>query len=280
MTYIISISRLKNRLENNRDNTVIVDVRFQLTDSEAGRKQYIKDHIPGAVYLDLEKDLSSKAEKHGGKHPLPDMTTFARKIGNIGIDHDTTVVIYDQANEMFAARLWWLLHCLGHEKAYVLDGGYEEWLRQGNPVTDQMPVLEPKRFRPILRDEQTANIDEVKEKLENDTAIVIDSRERERYLGNIEPLYHKAGHIPGAKNYFWKDVLNKKGSWKKDEVLTEHFSAIPKDKEVIVSCGSGISACPNILALKMAGYENVKLYPGSFSDWISYEENKIETKEE
>lgn len=280
MTYIISVSRLKNRLENNRDNTVIVDVRFQLTDSEAGRKQYIKDHLPGAVYLDLEKDLSSKAEKHGGKHPLPDMTTFARKVGNIGIDHDTTVVIYDQANEMFASRLWWLLHYLGHEKAYVLDGGYEEWLRQGNPVTDQMPVLEPKRIRPILRDEQTANIDEVKEKLESDTAIVIDSRERERYLGNIEPLYHKSGHIPGAKNYFWKDVLNKKGNWKKDEVLTEHFSAIPKDKEVIVSCGSGISACPNILALKMAGYKNVKLYPGSFSDWISYEENKIETKEE
>lgn len=280
MTYIISVSRLKNRLENNRDNTVIVDVRFQLTDSEAGRKQYIKDHLPGAVYLDLEKDLSSKAEKHGGKHPLPDMTTFARKVGNIGIDHDTTVVIYDQANEMFASRLWWLLHYLGHEKAYVLDGGYEEWLRQGNPVTDQMPVLEPKRIRPILRDEQTANIDEVKGKLESDTAIVIDSRERERYLGNIEPLYHKSGHIPGAKNYFWKDVLNKKGNWKKDEVLTEHFSAIPKDKEVIVSCGSGISACPNILALKMAGYKNVKLYPGSFSDWISYEENKIETKEE
>ncbi|WP_042220493.1 sulfurtransferase [Oceanobacillus manasiensis] len=282
MSYIISVERLKKRLENenNKDNTVIVDVRFQLTDSEAGRKQYIKDHLPGAVYLDLEKDLSSKPEKHGGKHPLPDMTAFSRKLGKIGIDHETTVVIYDQENEMFASRLWWLLHSLGHQRSYVLDGGYNEWVRQGNDITDQMPELDSKLFRPIILEGQTANIEEVREKLENDTAILIDSRERERYLGNKEPLYHKAGHIPGAKNYFWKNVLNSKGAWKKDIELKDQFSNLSKDTQIIVSCGSGISACPNVLALKMAGYENVKLYPGSFSDWISYDENEIETKEE
>ncbi|MFD2627298.1 sulfurtransferase [Oceanobacillus kapialis] len=280
MSYIISVPRLKKRLENNNDNTVIVDVRFQLKNSEAGRKQYIKDHLPGAVYLDLEKDLSSKAAKHGGKHPLPDMEKLARKLGNIGIDQETCVVIYDQTNDMFAARLWWLLHCLGHERSYVLDGGYEEWVRQGGSVTDKVPVISSKLFNPVMREEQTVNIDEVKQKLEKDAAVLIDSREMDRYLGKTEPLYHKAGHIPGAKNYFWKGVLNDRGAWKKDRELQEHFSAIPEETEVIVSCGSGISACPNILALKMAGYENVKLYPGSFSDWISYDENKIETKEE
>ncbi|GAB3046055.1 sulfurtransferase [Virgibacillus ainsalahensis] len=279
MSYLISVNRLKNRLENNQDNTVIVDVRFELTDPDAGRKMYLESHLPGAVYMDLEKDLSGKAEKHGGNHPLPDMEMFAAKVGNIGINHETTVVIYDQANDMYGARLWWLLDYLGHEKVYILDGGYTRWITEGNEVTDRIPELEAKNFQPIFRNNQVADIEEVKEKLEKDEAMLIDSRSKERYLGKSEPMYVKAGHIPGAKNFFWKDVLTKDGVWKKNGELQEHFASIPKEREIIVSCGSGISACPNVLALKAAGYTNVKLYPGSFSDWISYEENKVEKKE-
>ncbi|WP_100012200.1 sulfurtransferase [Lentibacillus sediminis] len=280
MSYLISVHRLKNRLENKQANTVIVDVRFDLTDPDAGRKQYLQSHLPGAVYMDLEKDLSGRAEKHGGKHPLPDIELLASKLGNIGIDRDTTVVVYDQANEMFASRLWWLLDHLGHQRVYVLDGGYDRWVSEGEDVTAEIPTLTAKDFHPATQEGQIAEMEEVKEKLEKRTAILLDSRASDRYLGKTEPLYGKAGHIPGAKNFFWKDVLQKNGSWKRKEELEEHFSTLPKDEEIIVSCGSGISACPNVLALKAAGYSNVKLYPGSFSDWISYEENEVETKAE
>ncbi|MEC5424595.1 sulfurtransferase [Virgibacillus sp. C22-A2] len=280
MSYLISVNRLKSRLENNQGNTVIVDVRFQLNDPDAGRKAYLHNHLPGAVYMDLNKDLSGKPEKHGGNHPLPDTRQFAAKIGKIGIDHETTVVIYDQANDMFAARLWWLLDSMGHEKVYLLEGGYERWVAEGNEVTDEIPGLKARKFQPVFRENQTVDIEELKEKLKDKSTVLIDSRGIDRYLGMVEPLYGKAGHIPGAKNYFWKDVLNEKGNWKKKEALEEHFASLSKDQEIIVSCGSGVSACPNVLALKSAGYKNVKLYPGSFSDWISYDDNEIEKKEE
>ncbi|WP_010651845.1 sulfurtransferase [Oceanobacillus massiliensis] len=279
MTNLISVSRLKRRLENNLNNTVLVDVRFKLDDPDAGRKMYLSSHLPGAVYMDLNKDLSGRAEKHGGSHPLPDMDLFASKIGNIGIDNDTTVVIYDQGDDMFAARLWWLLEAIGHDKVYILEGGYKGWVEEGNQVTDELPTLEPKEFRADIHTGNIADMQEVKEKIKTNSALLIDSRSRERYLGETEPLYSMAGHIPGAKNYFWKDVFSSDGTWKKADALEEHFSQLPKDGEIIVSCGSGVSACPNILALKAAGFSNVKLYPGSFSDWISYDENEVELEE-
>lgn len=280
MSHFINVNRLKSRLENHQNNTVIIDVRFQLNDPDAGRKAYLENHLPGAVYLDLNKDLSSNKAKHGGSHPLPDMEMFANKIRHLGIDHDTTVVIYDKNNDMFAARCWWLLDYTGLEKVYILDGGYDQWVKEGNTVTDEVPALEAKEFEPAYRENQIADIDEVKEKLANNSAILIDSRSKERYLGKTEPLYMKAGHIPGAKNFFWQDVLNGDGLWKKEAALENHFASLPKDQEIIVSCGSGVSACPNVLALKTAGYEHVKLYPGSYSDWISYEENKVAKQEE
>ncbi|MCJ0930312.1 sulfurtransferase [Virgibacillus halodenitrificans] len=280
MSYLISVNRLKSRLENNQDNTVLVDVRFQLGDPQAGRKAYLEEHIPGAVYMDLEKDLSGKKEKHGGSHPLPDIDMLAAKISNIGIDHDTTVVVYDKENDMFAARFWWLLHYMGHNKVYVLEGGYDCWKSEGNETTSEIPQLQKKHFSPSVREDEKVNIETVKQKLTNENTIVIDSRAKERYLGKTEPMYAKAGHIPGAKNFFWKELIKDNQTWKKGEELAEHFKSLPKNKEIIVSCGSGVSACPNILALKSAGYSNVKLYPGSFSDWISYEENPVETKDE
>ncbi len=276
MTYLISVNRLKNRLNNSLNNTVIIDARFELTKPDAGRKAYLKDHIPGAVYMDLEKDLSGKKEKHGGNHPLPDLDMLVNKLSNIGIDHETTVVVYDQRNEMYASRAWWLLHYLGHDKVYILEGGYQRWKEEGNPTTDAIPELYAKEFEAKLRQNQTVEMKEVKDKLAKQTAVVIDSRSKERYLGDVEPLYARAGHIPGATNYFWKDVLSKvDGKWKDKHELEQQFAGLSKDDEIIVSCGSGISACPNILALKSLGFTNVKLYPGSFSDWISYDENEV-----
>ncbi|WP_010529295.1 sulfurtransferase [Lentibacillus jeotgali] len=280
MSVVVSDKWLEQRLENDPENIVVVDTRFELTDADAGRKAYLQGHIPQAVYLDLNKDLSDKAAKHGGSHPLPDMEMFTAKIGNIGIDHETTVVIYDQQNDMFAARLWWLLQYMGHEDVHLLDGGFEQWVKAGHEVTTEVPALKAKEFKPVFRENDVAHIEEVTEKLGHQSATLIDSRSRDRYLGKTEPLYIKAGHIPGAKNFFWKNVFDKNGKWKSAAELEKNFDSLSKDDVIIVSCGSGVSACPNVLALKSAGFENVKLYPGSFSDWISYDENEVETKEE
>lgn len=279
MTNLISVDRLMKRLNNNQDNTRIIDVRFKLDDENAGRKMYLDSHLPDAAYLDLNRDLSGRVEKHGGAHPLPDFSTFIEKLRNIGIDNETTVVIYDQGNDMFAARLWWLLEAIGHSKVYILEGGFERWVEAGNEVTTKLPELKYKELRAAFQEEKIVDMQTVREKHEAG-GLLIDSRSSDRFLGDFEPLYSKAGHIPGAKNYPWKTVLSDAGKWLKGNGLQEHFSNLNKDEEIIVSCGSGVSACANILALKAAGYKNVKLYPGSFSDWISYGENEIELGED
>ncbi|GAB4075100.1 sulfurtransferase [Barrientosiimonas marina] len=280
MSVVVSTAWLAERMQHYPDQTVVVDTRFQLQDEDAGRKAYLEGHIPQAVYLDLNKDLSAKAAKHGGSHPLPDMEAFAAKIGHIGIDHDTTVVVYGQGNDMFAARLWWLLDYAGHGDVHLLNGGFDEWLKEGRPVTTAIPALNAKTFEPVIRENAAVGIEDVQLKLAHQSAALIDSRARERYLGQTEPMYRRAGHIPGAKNFVWTDVLDDEGYWKNTDELAEHFASLNQDEEIIVSCGSGVSACPNVLALRSAGFTNVKLYPGSFSDWISYDANEVETKDE
>jgi thiosulfate/3-mercaptopyruvate sulfurtransferase len=280
MTFIKSVEDVYEALNNSSTNVVIVDVRFDLSNPDWGYEQYQKSHIPGAIYLHLEKDLSGEVQKHGGNHPLPDMELFAEKLGKMGINEKTTVVVYDQANDMYASRLWWMLHYMGHPSVFVLDGGFEAWVKAGYPVSSDIPAPTPVTYVPRLRTDEVVHMEQVKEKMKTKSVILIDSRARERYLGKVEPLYSKAGHIPSAKNYFWKDVFTQDGQWKNVEDLKKHFSSLSKDEEIIVSCGSGVSATPNILALKMAGFKNVKLYPGSYSDWISYDENEVVTEEE
>lgn len=280
MSYIVTSEWVSKRLEETDSNLIIVDCRFELQSPEVGKRLFIENHLPTAVYLDLNKDLSGPTQRHGGNHPLPDMHEFAEKLGNLGIDEKTTVVVYDQANEMYAPRLWWLLTYMGHEDVYILDGGYEKWVAEGRTVTQEIVTRTPKVFTPHIQTDAKVDIEGVKEKLGNQSAILIDSRAKDRYLGKVEPLYARAGHIPGAKNYFFKGVLKDNGLWKNTQEMEVHFADLPKNKEIIVSCGSGVSACPNIIALKQAGYTNVKLYPGSYSDWISYEENEVETMEE
>ncbi|MFD2044269.1 sulfurtransferase [Ornithinibacillus salinisoli] len=279
MMFLIDAEQLE-KLQTQNENIVIVDVRFQLQDPSAGRIAYESGHIPGAAYLDLNNDLSGKVYEHGGKHPLPNPKDFAQKLGEIGIDQDTTVVVYDQHNDMFASRLWWLLQYMGHEKVYLLDGGFAAWIAKGYETSIEVPMFRKKTFQPNVSQDQIVDVNRIKENIESADAILIDSRAKDRYLGKEEPLYKKAGHIPGAKNFFWKNVLREDGSWKTEEELREHFASLNKDDEIIVSCGSGVSACPNILALKRLGYKNVKLYPGSFSDWISYEDNRVEKRDE
>lgn len=279
LTNLISPERLVKRLNNNQDNTRIIDVRYRMNDKDAGRKLYLKSHLPGAIYFDLERDLAGRAEKHGGTHPLPDIPSFAKKLGNVGIDNDTTVVIYDDGNDMIAARLWWLLEAVGHSKVYILEGGFNRWVDEGYEVTQDVPELHPKQFRANFQEDKIVDMETVREKVQQGVKL-LDARPEDRYLGDFEPLYSKAGHIPGAKNYPWRVILSEDGTWLKGDKLQAFFSDLEKDEEIIVSCGSGITACTDILALKAAGFKNVKLYPGSFSDWISYDENEIELGED
>ena len=247
---------------------------------DQGRQIYQKAHIPGAHYFDLNKDLASARQEHGGNHPLPDSEVFTKKLGQAGIDRNTTVVIYDQTNDIFAARMYWLLKYFGHEHTYILDGGVQAWAKGGYSITSTIPQPSRKTFEPTINKNLIVNMEELKNKQEKGGSILIDSRSCPRYLGEEEPLYAKAGHIPGAKNYDWQELLTADKGWKTQMEIREHFASLDRKQEVIVSCGSGVSACMNILGLWAVGFEDVKLYPGSFSDWISYSENTIETIEE
>lgn len=277
MSYIVTSHWLNKRLADNQIS--IIDVRFQMNAPEAGRGLYLEGHIPHAIYLDLNENLSGPVQKHGGNHPLPKIEELSQLLSENGVSHNKTVVIYDEGDCMFASRAWWLLHYLGHKDVYVLEGGFSSWKEAEYPISDEVSESVAATFTPQVLPNAVANIEDVKVRKDKPSTLLIDSRSPERYKGEIEPLYDKSGHIPGAKNYFWKDVFHHDGTWKNTKELEFLFSDVPRDTEIIVSCGSGVSACPNIIALKTIGFENVKLYPGSFSDWISYPENELETKE-
>jgi thiosulfate/3-mercaptopyruvate sulfurtransferase len=265
-------------LKNLNDSQVrIVDCSFSLADPKKGRQEYEKNHIPGASYFDLEKDLSGEVSEHGGRHPLPNIKKFIDKLEQAGIDENTTVISYDQGEGAFAARFWWLLQYLGHKKVYVLDGGLKGWNEGNYPVTSDVPTFNKATFKPKINHDLIASMEEVRTVSggQDPKTILIDSREERRYLGLEEPIDKKAGRIPGAINKPWFDGLNS-GYYKQAEDQKHRFSDINPENEIIVYCGSGVTAAPNYLALKAAGFQKVKLYLGSFSDWISYQENEIE----
>ncbi|MEF3304587.1 sulfurtransferase [Paenibacillus sp. GYB003] len=277
---IVNVQWVRERLERG-ERLVLADVRFSPKEPRYGRDAYDKDHLPGAVFVDFKAGLTDPAREHGGRSPLPTVQRLAGLFGGIGIDRSTTVVVYEDGNGPAAARLWWVLTYLGHDDVRVLDGGYRAWTAAGLPVTGEKPEPERREFVPAVRPELLADVDEVRAALSRPgEAALVDARDNNQYLGLEAPFDPVAGRIPGAVHYFWKDGLNEDGSWKTAEQLRERFGALSASKEIIVYCGSGISATPNVLALREAGFRNVKLYAGSWSDWISYEDNPIATGEE
>jgi len=264
------VEQLKN------DQMVIVDCRFELGNPDKGETLYHESHISGAFYFDLEKQMSSPISTHGGRHPLPNIDRFKREIEKIGIDNTKTVVAYDGGEGQYASRLWWLLTYLGHDKVFVLNEGYKGWSEAGFPITNEVPKCEATSFTVNLRNEMLASYEEVKDVVtgQNKSPILIDSRDEARYMGEIEPIDRIPGHIPGAVNKFWAEGLEQ-GSFKNGEEQKERFLELGKDEPIIVYCGSGVTATPNYIALKMAGYSNVKLYAGSYSDWVSYVDNPV-----
>lgn len=279
MEFVVEKEWLAEQLEN--EGVKVVDCRFNLSTPAEGKELYRKSHIPGAFYFDMDEQMSSPVKEHGGRHPLPDLEQFRHGIERVGIGNAQTVVVYDGGGMQFATRFWWLMRYLGHEKVYVLNGGYRDWVGAGYPVTEEVPEARPAQFRVNLQQEMLADYEEVRRLVLSKAkgAVLIDSRASERYRGEIEPLDRKAGHIPSALNKFWEEGLEA-GSFKTPEEQKQRFADLDKDEEIIVYCGSGVTATPNYLALKMAGFQNVKLYAGSYSDWVSYEENPVALGEE
>jgi thiosulfate/3-mercaptopyruvate sulfurtransferase len=276
------INQLQNPSQLVPTQLVIIDCRFSLANPDLGRQQYQTSHIPGANYLDLNQDLSSPVQQHGGRHPLPDPAQLAKKLTAIGVRTapPTLVVAYDDSRFAFVSRLWWLLRYLGHERVAVLDGGFSGWQAAGYPVTADLPTPQRGDFRPQIQPGWTVDIAAVKARKDLPHVVLIDSREAERYRGEREPIDPVAGHIPGAVNYPWQDVTDEQGfvrppvqqqqRWAELASSSKNSAPELSAPELIVYCGSGVTACVNLLSLELAGISNAKLYPGSWSDWCSY----------
>jgi len=266
---VVSSQWLSEHLED--PQVVIVDCRFSLADPELGQRQYQTSHIPNAYYLDLNRDLSSPVGKHGGRHPLPNTEALAQKLAAIGINsQETLLVAYDDSRFAFASRLWWLLRFLGHDKVALLDGGWKSWVAGGYPVTDAIPTEKVGKFVPAVRSDMVVDIDTVKSRKDLPLVVLVDSREGERYRGEREPIDPIAGHIPGAVNYPWQEVTDEQGNVQPIEVQKRRWSDVENAAEIMVYCGSGVTACVNLLSLELVGINTAKLYSGSWSDWCSY----------
>ena len=252
------------------DEVVIIDCRFSLQDSDAGESLYSRGHIPGAHYLHLERDLSGQKGMHGGRHPLPPIDLLATKLGEMGVGPDTLVVAYDDGSLGFAARLWWLLRYLGHDKVKLLDGGIKAWREAGFGTDDQAAVAQAKNFVADVRHDMVVDINTVKTIPLLPSAVLIDSRDRARFLGQQEPIDPIAGHINGAKNYPWSELTNDQMILLSEQQQRERWGSVLEQEDIVCYCGSGVSACVNLLSLAETGREDAQLYVGSWSDWCSY----------
>ena len=267
--YLVDRKWLKQQLYN--PQVVVVDCRFKLADPNWGEESYRTSHIKGAYYLDLDRDLSSEVQRHGGRHPLPDSNILAEKFARMGIiKNETLVIAYDDSRFAFAARLWWLLRYLGHDSVALLDGGWNDWIEHNYPVSSTIPKSKVGNFEAEPNLDWLVDINTVKSALNSDSVIVVDSRDRDRYLGITEPIDPIAGSIEGAVNSPWKQVTNELGFLQPSATQQQLWNDYQQADEIIVYCGSGVTACVNLFSLHLTGFENTKLYPGGWSDWCSY----------
>jgi thiosulfate/3-mercaptopyruvate sulfurtransferase len=262
---------------------VIVDCRHDLVNLNAGRDAYAAGHIPGAVFADVETELSGvKRGPDGqfrGRHPLPEKDAFIELLRSWGVNEDTQVVAYDAHGGMFAARLWWMLRWVGHPAVAVLDGGLPAWQAAGNPVTNE---ASPARTRGSVGARAalvtTVDVEAVLHNLEHGGRTVVDARAPDRFRGENETIDPVGGHIPGARNRFFKDNLQADGRFKTpDQLKAELGVAVGDPNAAIMQCGSGVTACHNLLALEVAGLPGAALYPGSWSEWSADPKRAIAT---
>ena len=250
---------------------VIVDVRHDLADSAFGEAAYAKSHIPGAVFAHVDRDLSAPRSPHSGRHPLPTPEAAAKLFGRLGIGATKQVVAYDQGNGVYASRLWWMLRWLGHDSVAVLDGGFAKWMREGRPVSTDVPHVAPAKFvaTNVL---PTVNATGIAASLPRHGLLLLDARTAERYRGDAEPIDPVAGHIPGALNRPYTRNIHDDGTFRSPRELRSEFEGMLHGRapdDLVHYCGSGVTACHNLLAMTIAGYPLTRLYPGSWSEWIT-----------
>lgn len=250
---------------------VVCDCRFSLADAAAGERAYRAGHVPGARYAHLDRDLSGPVMPGSGRHPLPEQEALGALFGRWGISVRTQVVAYDDAGGAFAARLWWLLRWLGHERVAVLDGGWQAWIEDGRPVSTAVPSIHPALFEQRAPLSLPIGAAEVAAGLARHDICLLDARAAERFRGDVEPVDAVAGHVPGAVNHPFQDNLRADGRFKPAaelrKALERRTSGFPP-RQVVHMCGSGVTACHNALAMEIAGLAGSRLYAGSWSEWI------------
>ena len=271
MTYQTLISTAELAKHLNQADWVIFDCRFSLADTSAGNRAYRQGHIPGARYADLNRHLSSPVQSYTGRHPLPDLAGLAKQLGEWGVSLRSQVVVYDDAGGAFAGRFWWLLRVLGHTQVAVLDGGIRHWQKRQYPLTTELPKLLPTTFRAYPDARQWLAAAAVENGLAARSITLIDARTPERFNGLQEPIDPVAGHVPKALNRPFQLNLDQDGLFLPAEQLKSQFQTLihgTPSEQAVHMCGSGVTACHNLLAMEVAGLSGSKLYAGSWSEWI------------
>jgi thiosulfate/3-mercaptopyruvate sulfurtransferase len=255
---------------------VIVDCRFDLGNPGWGEVQYVAGHIPGARYAHLDRDLSGTKTGTNGRHPLPTVEQASATFGALGIAPGTQVVAYDADSGMYAARLWWMLRFLGHDAVAVLDGGFARWVAEGGAVQPGRVAATPTTFSPTPRVDWRLTVDQVAAGVEG---LLVDARSPERFSGINETIDPVGGHIPGARNYFFEDNLAEDKTFKPAADLRAQWDAVllgQDPKNVVMYCGSGVTACHNLLAMEVAGLPGSRIFPGSWSEWSADPDRPVE----
>jgi thiosulfate/3-mercaptopyruvate sulfurtransferase len=266
---LIGVDSLRELLGKPR--LAVIDCRFDLMNPDAGRRAYLTAHIPGARYADLNRDLSAPVGPGTGRHPLPAPDAFATRLGTLGIGNRTQVVAYDDANGSMAARLWWMLRWLGAPAVAVLDGGFKAWTSSGGPLESAEPEPGTEHFTARVDFHATLSAAELELALRDPKLKLVDARAAERFAGLVEPIDSAAGHIPGAVNHPFTSNLDPGNRFLPAAELKRRWEerlAGGEAKDLVAMCGSGVTACHNLLSLEVAGLPGAKLYPGSWSEWI------------
>ena len=270
MDHLVTTETLAQHLDD--PAWVVIDTRHDLADPARGRRDYAAGHIPGAFFLHMDEDLSGPMTGSNGRHPLPDLETFAAKVRACGVGPGTQVVVYDDAAGSYGVRLWWMLRWLGHERVAMLDGGWPLWVREGRPVSTDVPAAREGGFAPKPHLGATVDVHYVERFHQDPEVRVVDARAAERFRGLNEPLDPVAGHVPGALNRFWRMNVRSDGRFKPADELREEFEDLLEGADpaqVVHMCGSGVTACHNLLAMELAGLPSGRLYPGSWSEWCA-----------
>ena len=260
---------------------IVFDTRHELSDVGKGRRAYAAGHVPGAYFLHVDEDLSGPKSGTNGRHPLPDPAVFAAKMNERGLAPGKQVVVYDDLGGNFAVRLWWMLKWLGHDRVAILDGEWPQWEKEGRPVSTEVPP--PRKGNFVARPMLGATVDApFLERFREDPSIkLVDARAPERYAGLKEPIDPVAGHIPGAVSRFWQKNLNPDGRFKSREQLRKEYDEMlagMPGESVVHMCGSGVTACHNMIAMAIAGLPVGRLYPGSWSEWVADRSRPVATK--